>query len=525
MNKKISGSAVKKPPKKQWKLNLSSFLPEGFTETRGSFWLLMFFALILIFNDLSTPGLVSFDDCYYAQKGWEMRNGDDWITPQYGGKNDYINPPLFFWMIALSFSLFGKTAFAAKFFTALCGMGTVFAVYETGRVIKDRTLGWWSAFFLSTSYIFLKSSRRAMMDVPFLFFAALALLFFVKASKLIFDLYPDTAPKKSEKERVAKSSVKTDAAVNRRIWIYFILFGLFVGLAALIKTVFAVFIIGIPFVFAHFYRRKYLKHILPMILSIIVAALTAGWWFIYEFATYGKKFIDGFYNKMLSGHIHGVEKMESGLLGYLFEFGRHFWLWLPLTLWAVYIIIRKNSWKRNKFLQLMLLEALLPVLALSFAGNKTIRYVLFTFAPFVIFTAIVFAEEFTKEKLHKFSAVALLFLSLLSIYLIARPVDLKKINNADYIELAGLIQSGEVQPKGEKFYHYKGEFWINQNPLFYYCDIRLARIAQNETDLDQIVKKGEPFYILVKNENRNEIPKGSMVLVAELLDRILLRGK
>lgn len=504
---------------------IDSLLPSGFIDSRPAVWVLLFFAVILIFNDLSTPGLVSFDDCYYAQKGWEMLNGTDRITPHYDGREDFINPPLFFWMIAASFALFGKTAFAVKLFTALCGLGTIIVVYETGRIIRDRALGWWSAFFLSTSYIFLKSSRRAMMDVPFLFFAALALFFFVKASSLIFKLHPDTAESGLRKTTAKKAKNTIDSSINRRIWTYLILFGFFTGLAALIKTVIAVFVIGIPFVFAHIYRKKYLKHILPMICSVLAAAVTAGWWFVYELVKYGNKFLDGFYNKMLSNHIHGVEKMESGILGYFYEFGRHFWLWLPLTLWAFYIIVRKKTWKKDKFLQLMLMEALLPVLVLSFTGNKTIRYVMFTFAPLVILTAIVFTTEFTREKLHKFGVIAVLFLTILSTYLVARPVDLKKINNADYIQLAESIKSGDVPVHGEYFYHYKGEFWINSNPLFYYCGIRLKGIIQNSEELDNLLSSGEPFYLLVKKEDRGEISMNGLTLIADFRDRILLYHK
>ena len=498
-----------------------SMLPAGFTESTAAFWILIFFAIILIFNDLSTPGLASFDDCYYAQKGWEMLKGDDWITPHYDGKMDFINPPLFFWMIAASFAAFGKTAFAAKFFTALCGFGTVLAAYETGRTIKDRTLGWWSAFFLSTSYIFLKSSRRAMMDVPFLFFAALALLFFVKASREIFDSQHEAVNLRG-KRTASKDLISSSC---KKIWLYFILFGFFAGLAALIKTVLAVFVIGIPFIFAHFHRKKYMKHILPMIFSILTAAITAGWWFVYELVKYGNNFFDGFYNKMLSGHIHGVERMESGALGYLFEFGRHFWLWLPLTLWALWLIFRKKMVKGDFFLQLMLLEAFIPIFALSFAGNKTIRYVLFTFIPMILFTSMVFTGRFTKEKLHRFTVVAVLFLGILSVYLVARPVDLKKINNTDYIELAKLIQSGDIPLQGEKFYHYKGEFWINQNPLFYYCDIRLAGIISDRSELDRRLSSGEKFYLLAKKDDRSEIRLDRLIPMAELRDRVLLCHK
>jgi 4-amino-4-deoxy-L-arabinose transferase-like glycosyltransferase len=514
--------SVQKPIKNSKRdIKFDSMLPAGFTESTAAFWILIFFALILIFNDLSTPGLASFDDCYYAQKGWEMLKGDDWITPHYGGKMDFINPPLFFWMIAASFAAFGKTAFAAKFFTALCGFGTVLAAYETGRTIKDRTLGWWSAFFLSTSYIFLKSSRRAMMDVPFLFFAALALLFFVKASREIFDSEHEAVNDKG-KRPASKDLISSS---RKKIWLYLILFGFFAGLAALIKTVLAVFVIGIPFIFAHFHRRKYLKHILPMIFSILTAAITAGWWFVYELVKYSNTFFDGFYNKMLSGHIHGVERMESGALGYLFEFTRHFWLWLPLTLWTLWIIFRKKMIKGDYFLQLMLLETFIPIFTLSFTGNKTIRYVLFTFIPLILFTSIVFVRRFTKEKLHRFAVIAVLFLGILSVYLVARPVDLKKINNADYIELAGLIQSGDIPLQGEKFYHYKGEFWINQNPLFYYCDIRLAGIISDRVELDRHLSSGEPFYLLAKKDDRSEIPFDRLILMAELRDRILLCHK
>ena len=478
----------------------------NFTESRRAFYLLMFFAVVLIFNDLSVPGLASYDDCYYAQKGWEMLQGGDILTPHYAGREDFINPPLFFWMIALSFAAFGKTAFAAKFFTALCGLLTILVTYQTGKMIKSRTLGWWAAFFLSTSYIFLKSSRRAMMDVPFMLFAAAALYFFVKGL--------------DRSGALEKNSKKTD---DKTVWLCFILFGIFAGLAGLIKTVFIAFVIGIPFIFFFFYFRFTKRLLKPFIISILIALVVPGWWFAYEYITYEAAFVRGFYDKMLAGHIQGTEYTEKGPLGYAAEFGRHFWLWLPLTVWAIWYITRKKLLKKNPYIVLLFFQAFIPLFILSFAGTKTIRYVLFTFPPMLIFTAFALIDHFPRDKIRLFFKISVAFLALLSAYLIIRPIDLSNIRNIDYIKLGNAVQSGKVKIRNLNIYHYRGDYWKDNNPLLYYVGRQLRGVIADRRELKRLEKSKNNFFILVKNKDLKDFPAARYRKISEFQNRLLFR--
>ena len=197
-------------------------------------YFLLFIGVILLFNDLSKPGLPSYDDCTKAQRAVEMLENGDWVTPHYAGKPNFDHPPLYFWGLAVSFSLFGKTEFAARLFGVLCGLLSIFIAYKLGETIKSREVGWYSGFFLSTSYMFLKLSRRVATDVPYMFFFSLALLLFIKGYLKL--------EAKNEKER--KEALK-----------YFIFYGLSVGISGMIKSVFVIFPLVVPMIYI-FYVNK-----------------------------------------------------------------------------------------------------------------------------------------------------------------------------------------------------------------------------------------------------------------------------
>ncbi len=487
------------------KTKSGALIPKDFFNTGIALYLLLFFAVILIFNDMSKPGLASFDDAYYAQKTREMIDNKNIITPHYSGEPDFINPPLFTWMMAVSFLIFGQTAFAARFATAICGFITIIFTYKTGAEVKDRRTGWLAAFFLATSYIFLKSSRRAMMDVPFMMFATLALYFIIK----LFN-------------RSGLLEKNPDANITKRfIWTNALLFGLFAGLGGQIKTVFMIFIIGIPVLYILITGKKIGKLRFPVYAGILLAVLIIGWWVAFEFFTYRELFIDDYYAKMLSGHIHGMPKIESGKLGYLIEFARHFWLWLPLTLWAIWKSVKEKEWYKNPVVIIMLLYGFFPLLVLSFAGTKYIRYVLFTFPPMLILTAYIFTKFISSEKINKFARVAVLFLAALSTYLVIRPFDVTHVPNRDYILLGEALKSGELVLKNRPVFHWRDEYYENNNPMLYYTGRRIFDILRTRDDIEQAAKY-RSFYILVRHSDMADFPKQNTKVIIRLQKRNLL---
>lgn len=109
------------------------------------------------------------DENFYFKSAQEMLSSGDWLTPRYYGTPRFQKPILYYWMVALSFSTFGITWFAARFPSVLAGALTVFLLYLMGSIIfKKRTLSLISALILATTFKFFKYTRFAIPDMALL---------------------------------------------------------------------------------------------------------------------------------------------------------------------------------------------------------------------------------------------------------------------------------------------------------------------------------------------------------------------
>jgi 4-amino-4-deoxy-L-arabinose transferase-like glycosyltransferase len=475
---------------------------EAISESGKGFFLLLFFAFILIFNDLWVPGLPSYDDCAKAERGWEMLQTGDFVTPHLAGKENFDHPPFYLWTIALSFGIFGKTEFAARFPGALMAFFSVWAAFVLGRRIKNSNTGWWSAFFLTTSYMFLKLSRRVQTDIPFLLFTGLALLYFIKA---------------------VKAAEEKDS--SRNLFYYFILWGLFTGVSGLIKSVFVIFPLFAPIIFLIFAGRGTRKKLFtPFLAGSAIAAVIAGWWYLYELIKYKGYFLSSFIDSFVGGHVSGMSNLgRFGFAGYLYEFLRHFWLWLPLTLWAFYIIIRKRLLGQDKLLVVLLINILFPLIVLSFFGDKTIRYVMFLFPPLLALTAFAVDAKMDRKTIRKLSIIAIFFLLIVSSYLLIRPVEMAGRPNYDYCLLRDAINSGKLNPQNAEFHHYKEDYGMNQLPLLFYTGINMKDVINNESDLGVLLHSGKEFFLIVKKDRLTDYIRANLNTAAVLEKRFVMK--
>src|SRR3954471_4931047 len=96
-------------------------------------WLgLAILTIFVYFYGLSMP-LVGPDEPRYAQVAREMFERGDWITPTLGGFDWFEKPALLYWLQIVAYKIFGVTEFAARFGSALFGLGTVFSLWILGR--------------------------------------------------------------------------------------------------------------------------------------------------------------------------------------------------------------------------------------------------------------------------------------------------------------------------------------------------------------------------------------------------------
>ena len=137
--------------------------------------LLLALCLLLFFSGLGQRSLWETDEARYAEIAREMLASGDWITPHLNYVKYFEKPPLTYWLVSLSFKLFGVSAFSARLTPALFGTLSVLVVFLLGRRMWDARAGLFAGICLATSLMFLVLSRVLLVDMVLCFGVTLAL--------------------------------------------------------------------------------------------------------------------------------------------------------------------------------------------------------------------------------------------------------------------------------------------------------------------------------------------------------------
>ena len=144
-------------------------------------WLLFAFVLVLLFYRLGAPALFEPDEGRNAEKAREILLLNDWITPHENFHAVLDKPIFFYWLIALSYNVFGISEWAARVPSALNAFGCVVVVYFFVRRWWGEWEARWSVLTLVTSAGFFIFSRIVIFDMTLTAFITLALCAFFQA--------------------------------------------------------------------------------------------------------------------------------------------------------------------------------------------------------------------------------------------------------------------------------------------------------------------------------------------------------
>ena len=121
------------------------------------------------------------DEPRYAATARGMVLDNNWIVPFFNGEPRINKPPLFYWMVACSYKVFGINEFGARFPSAMAAIGTVLITYLLGKRYESRKSGFWAGMVLISSPLFFLVSRLCITDILLTFFISASLyLFFVE---------------------------------------------------------------------------------------------------------------------------------------------------------------------------------------------------------------------------------------------------------------------------------------------------------------------------------------------------------
>jgi len=144
--------------------------------------LLAALAAAMFFANLGGAHLWDVDEAIFSQAAKEMLQRGDYVTPYFNGGIFPDKPGMMYWLMISAYKVFGTTEFAARFWSAVFGVGSVLVTYRLGRLMFSPGVAFWSGLMLATCINFNVIARAATPDAFLTFFCSLAVLVFVSGT-------------------------------------------------------------------------------------------------------------------------------------------------------------------------------------------------------------------------------------------------------------------------------------------------------------------------------------------------------
>ncbi|MGF1676998.1 MAG: ArnT family glycosyltransferase [Rivularia sp. (in: cyanobacteria)] len=159
------------------KLKFSLIKLNFFTWTVCPYLSLLVWIVPLLLIGIGNHSLMAHDEGLYAWRSRLMYDSGDWINPW---KNPHHKTPGFYWLLAVSYSLFGINEISVRLPNMILGILSVFMVYEIGKILLTKKVAWLAAAILSVEFLWLQYSRLGTPDVPLVFLILLGIFSLLK---------------------------------------------------------------------------------------------------------------------------------------------------------------------------------------------------------------------------------------------------------------------------------------------------------------------------------------------------------
>ncbi len=201
-------------------------------------WVILILATLYVcyFSHLGAIGFVGPDEPRYAWIARDMAETGDWVTPRLYGKPWFEKPVLYYWGAALCFKFFGVSEAAARLPSAFSALLATLALAWLARRLYGAETARWLLLLLPTTVGMIGFSHAAATDMPFSGMLTIAMVCAAVALGLTRNENTPILPQTP--------------------WPALLLFGFFLGLAALAKGPAAIILCGgAVFFWAMFTKR------------------------------------------------------------------------------------------------------------------------------------------------------------------------------------------------------------------------------------------------------------------------------
>ncbi len=135
-------------------------------------------AAVCLFWGLNAAPIRDTNEALYADIALAMAHGGSWIIPHLNGVPYIEKPPLLYWLMALSFKVFGTGALQARLPDAMAAWLTALGCIAFGRAVSAPLAGRFAALVTGTALGYVLIARNILFDPLMVLFwlSALALL-------------------------------------------------------------------------------------------------------------------------------------------------------------------------------------------------------------------------------------------------------------------------------------------------------------------------------------------------------------
>lgn len=322
---------------------------------------------------LGNMALTDPDETFYAETAKEMVEAKEWSTPLIFGKPQFEKPIFYYWLVMLSYIVFGIGEFAARFPSALFGIFGVIGVYLLGRAIFSPLAGFLSALILATCVQYLVLARACVTDMVLTVFILFCVLFFVKGQ------------------------------ISQRKHYYFIA-AVMAALAVLTKGPIGAFIPGVIFL-SYITISGGWKNIkkIPIVWCLVIFSLVALPWYLTAMRLHGTQLVNeffGFHN--VTRFLKPEHKIGSSPFFYIPVVLGGFFPWTFFLIFGAWDMFRdKNIVSKLKASRGLLLTWFLIVfIFFSISRTKLVTYI-FPLFPVMALVAGKFWEKFITKSTDK----------------------------------------------------------------------------------------------------------------------------
>ncbi|MEO5618373.1 MAG: glycosyltransferase family 39 protein [Candidatus Eisenbacteria bacterium] len=430
-------------------------------------------ALLLFTANLGGTTLPPLDDCFYAQKGAEMAAAPG-MTVRWGGHPAFQNPPGHVWVLAASFRLFGVNDATARLPTGLMAVGALAGIVWIGARLLSPAAGLAGASLLAVSPFFLNHGRRAMLEVPLLFWTVMAMAALV---------------------------------AWRRRPIMLLAFAPALGMAILTKSVLGLMPLGVAFAAAILLPawRPLLRDARFWIAAIAGVALGASWP-VHQWLVHGRDFLDVHFVREIAGRSLADTGFLARALGYpallLTQHQPEFLIALPAT-WKAF-----SSWRshREESGALLIVWAWLPLATLLLSSAQSARYVFPLMPAFALLGGGWLASRWPGATRLFATRLMPVLLVLGAIVFWVRPQWLTRDANRPYRDGAAALEQRTT--RNAEVIYLGNDYWRVANPLLWYTGLRLGATAASAEEALGRARAGSGL-LMCERARLPELPAGA----------------